>query len=389
MIFVILYAFLCFFLIDTSFDFPIFFAVLLAISIVSGIAHIILFTAAVCSDAKRKGLGARIVWTVLTFILGFPAGMFYALFTFKAGKYEDSKRNNKNIKLSAAAVVLMLIFAIGSTGFVHSKTNYDYTHFSKYEITYKNSDGEDVVYDKMGNAYTREEYENFKYYGRDGKTYTIIIDYDIFSNVPEIYGVRSTESDKDYTEFDMYDFFIDRDGYLVMVPDNEFEYSSLGVRYDDEQNIYYDISSVYWTPDGEMLFVGNEDLSKITYQDILTQAQLDSQTQRENNIDDFFGFFERSDWEYMPYHCTEDFWSEYFDGNAVAGLESAELIQITEQGTYENDKDRYYIIANAKCRPAKGSALYDGNSEYITLRLRLVFEYDEYEWKPSEISVLT
>lgn len=380
-----------FFSIDESFDFGIPYILAFAGIILAGLAHIITLTKAVGDDAKRKKLGARIIWTILTFLFGFPAGAFYALFTFKAGKYEERKDNRKNIILVIISIVLMLAFAIGATSFMRIRTNYEYTHFPKFMTTYKNSDGEDVLYDRMGVAYTREEYEDFKYYDRDGKIYTPVFDYDIFSNVPEIYGVKDAQSNKEYTEFDMYDFFIDRDGYLVIAPDNEFEHSSLGVAYNSEQNICYDISFVDWTPDGEMIFAGGDDLTKITYQDIVAQEEKDRQTQRDDDIKySFFNLFKESDWEYLQYHCTEDFWTEYFDGSSVSGLESAELIAITEQGTAYNDESKYYVIANANCKPAKNSTLYDYKNAYRTLRLKVVFDYDEdnSEWKASEISVL-
>lgn len=380
-----------FFSIDESFDFGIPYILAFAGIILAGLAHIITLTKAVGDDAKRKKLGARIIWTILTFLFGFPAGAFYALFTFKAGKYEERKDNRKNIILVIISIVLMFAFAIGATSFMRIRTNYEYTHFPKFMTTYKNSDGEDVLYDRMGVAYTREEYEDFKYYDRDGKIYTPVFDYDIFSNVPEIYGVKDAQNNKEYTEFDMYDFFIDRDGYLVIAPDNEFEYSSLGVAYNSEQNICYDISFVDWTPDGEMIFAGGDDLTKITYQDIVAQEEKDRQTQRDDDIKySFFNLFKESDWEYLQYHCTEDFWTEYFDGSSVSGLESAELIAITEQGTAYNDESKYYVIANANCKPAKSSTLYDYKNAYRTLRLKVVFDYDEdnSEWKASEISVL-
>ncbi|MDE5985266.1 MAG: hypothetical protein K2H13_08440 [Eubacterium sp.] len=386
MLFVILIILLItFFGIDESFDFGIQYTLALAGIIITGLAHIITLTKAVSSDAKRKNLGAKIIWTILTFLFGFPAGVFYALFTFKAGKYEERKDNRKNIILVIISIVLMFAFAIGTTSFMRIRTNYEYTHFPKFMTTYKNSDGEDVIYDKTGIAYTREEYESFKYYNRDGKTYTPVFDYDIFSNVPEIYGVKCTESNEEITEFDMYDFFIDRDGYLVIAPDNEFEYSSLGVAYNSEQNICYYISTVDWTPDGEMIFANGEDLSKITYQDIVEQKEKDRQSQRDDDIKySFFNLFKKGDWEYLQYHCTDDFWDEYFDGSSVSGLESAELIDITEQGTAYNDESKYYIIANAKCKSSNKS------SQYKILKLKVVFDYDKdySEWKASEITVL-
>lgn len=380
-------AFAIFLGIDESFGFGILFIAALAGIIIAGLAHIMTLTTAVYRDAKRKKLGARIIWTIFTFLFGLPAGIFYALFTFKAGKYEERKDNRKNIILVIISIVLMFAFTFGTSAFMTARESYEKTHFSKYMTTYKNSDGEDVIYDKMGIAYTREEYDNFKYYDRNGKTYTPVFDYDVFSNIPEINGVQCIETGEEFTEYDYYDFFIDKDGYLVITNDDTFEYSALGVSYDSDKNIYYYLSSVEWSPDGEMVFNTDDNLSKITYQDILDKGKEDKASDLENEIYCFFDFYKDSDWEMIQYRCTKEFMDKHFDGETLCGFKSAQLVETLNEGYYDNNEDKYYVTAKLKCRPAEGTELYDADNKYITLKATVIFEYEVGENSFEEWSV--
>lgn len=382
--------FIIFLGIDESFEFGLQFITALAGITIAGLAHIVLLTAAVCSDAERKKLGARIIWTILTFFFGLPAGIFYALFTFKAGKYEERKNNSKNIILVIISIVLMFAFTVGSSAFINARKNYEQSHFSKYEITYKNSDGEDVIYDKKGNAYTREQIDNFKYYSRDGMTYTPVFEYDVFCSYPEIYGVQCIETGEEFTEYNYYDFFIDKDGYLIIVHDDELEYSALGVNYDSDKNIYYYLSSVYWLPDGEIIFSCDDDLSKITYQDIINKEKEDKASDLENEIYCFFEFYKDSDWEMIQYRCSKEFMNSYFDGKALYGFKSAQLLETIDEGYADDNK--YYVNAKLKCKPAESSEFYNADSKYVILNATIIFEYDAdensfEEWSVTQITI--
>ena len=241
---------------------------------IAGAAHLILLTTAVNRDANRKKLGARVVWTVLSFLFGVPVGLLYALFTFKAGKYENMEDNKKNVIRTVLSVLLLIIWTAGSVMLIKYSDDYPRTHFINQKITYENEAGEDVIYDKMGNSYNFTESQDFRYYDREGNIYQAIshIDYDRFTyDDIDIKGYKCIENQKEYRYDQGYDFCIDSDGYFIILPDdNEFEYSDLGVYYDKNKNIYYCPGYCYWTPDGNLKYTHDAfEYDKITYQDIL------------------------------------------------------------------------------------------------------------------------
>lgn len=374
-----------FFVIDTNFNFGILFALLLALVIITGIAHIITVTIAVYHDAKKKQVGAKIIWTILTFLFGFPITLLYMAFTLKCVKHNNSNKEKKSLIFSIISICLMIVFIISANEFVIERNTYETTHFTKNDIVYKNNDGNDVVYDKMGNAYTREEMDNFKYYTKNGKSYTPIWDYDIFSNVPEIDTLICNE---DGTEQDSY-YFIDKDGYLVITNyEDEFKHSSLGVAYKDEV-IYYYLSSCFWTPEGELTFnYNNGDYDKITYNDIINKSNEEKQLYLEDTIRVFFEYFNESDWESISYQCASELMNNHFNGKALLNLESVELIKKLDEGYIDNDKNRYYLTSIVKCKPNENSNLYDTDNEYVTTELTIILEYntERYEdWIVSEI----
>lgn len=229
------------------------------------IAHIVTLALAVKKRGERKDMASSWIWAILTFIFGLPAAILFAFFTGGIKDYEKKKRKNNSAVITLISFTLLAVSIIGAIASGLYSEYYVSTHFPSEYIYYVDAEGKQVIYDKTGNAYTREEEENFKYYSRDGKTYSSILHYDLFDSEPTTDGYSCIEDCKEYYTYE-YDFAIDRDGYLVMFPENELEYE-LGVLYDKNGNIYYYEGNCYWTPDGELIIA--DELEKITYQDIL------------------------------------------------------------------------------------------------------------------------
>lgn len=234
---------------DYNYDFLTYALTILAS--VAAIAHVFLLTAAVSNDAKRKSLNSRIVWTFLTFVFGLPVAVLYALFTFKAGKYSNRKENKKTISSGVTAILLFAIFCFGSDGVIECMRNYESTHFPAYIETYKNSDGEEFIYDKMGNTYTFEESKNFKYYDRNGNSYISVTYTPMFSSESGIDYLQCVETNQRYDEMD-YDFYIDKNGYLILDKyDDETIYDEN--YYDENYDSYYNANYCSWTSDGKLI----------------------------------------------------------------------------------------------------------------------------------------
>jgi hypothetical protein len=243
---------------------------------VVGVAHVILITVAVARDTAVKKLSAKWVWGILTFIGGLPIALFYAMFTHHAGKYNDEKGKRKNIICAILSVLLCVVFVAGMVLCFKYSTYYENTNFPNYIVCFENSKGEKVIYDKMGNEYTAQEKYDIKYYDREGNSYSPDWHYGLFSSVPDIHDFINDKTGEIYTPDNIdygYNYYIDKDGYLVVIPDDEIGYSTLGVYYTDNGDIYYSYDDCYWLPDGNLEFYGDCDYSKITYDEILNYSE--------------------------------------------------------------------------------------------------------------------
>ena len=239
------------------------------ILILAYIAHIILLTIAVGRSAGKRCLSSDWIWALLTFIFGLPVAILFAIFIIGIESNGSKKEKGSPALIALISFTLLAASMIGTIVTGMFTEYYTSSHFSEEYIYYESEDGQQVIYDKMGNAYTRAKSKNFKYYDRDGNTYTVIWDYDTFDRDPYLHGLKRIEDGKEYEYYYYeYDLAIDPDGYIVIFPYEELEYSSIGCLYDKDGNIYYYPESCYWTPDGELIF-SDDELDGITYQDVL------------------------------------------------------------------------------------------------------------------------
>lgn len=239
------------------------------ILILAYIAHIILLTIAVGKSAGKRCMSSDWIWALLTFIFGLPVAIVFAIFIIGIESNKNKKEDSSPAVIALISFTLLAASIIGLIVTGMFTEYYTSSHFSEEYIYYETEDGKQVIYDKMGNAYTREQTKHFKYYDRDGKTYTVIWNYDTFDRDSYLYALKRTENGKEYEYYHYeYDLAIDSDGYVVIFPYDALEYSPIGCLYDENENIYYNPESCYWTPDGKLIF-NNEELDEITYQDIL------------------------------------------------------------------------------------------------------------------------
>ncbi|MDE5671230.1 MAG: hypothetical protein K2I14_07195, partial [Eubacterium sp.] len=233
------------------------------------IAHIYLLALTVKRSAQKKGLASDWTWAILTFVFGIPAAIIFAFFAGGIDDNENKKVKNNSAVLTSISFTLLAASIIGTICTGMFSEYYTSSHFPTEHPYYVTEDGQKVIYDKMGNAYTREQAETFKYYDRNGKTYVPIWHYGLFASEPDVHEYNCIEDGKVYDEFE-YNLVIDSDGYFVIFPDDVLEFSmgDLYDYYDKNGNIYFYPERCNWTPDGELDF-DTEAFDKMTYQDIL------------------------------------------------------------------------------------------------------------------------
>lgn len=238
---------------------PAFTAVIIA-SIVLFFLHIILLTSAVVKNASSNKIGAKRIWGVLTFAIGIPGALFYAIFTHKARKVKSTKSNINIAVLSFASLFLCAILFC-TVSFIDSNENIAF--FSDYDVTYVNDNGDKVIYDKIGNEYTAVQKNEILYYDKNGNSYVAYSDseYDGESSF-DADGYMCIESNEKYSFSDEVQCYIDQNGYINILNTDELNYSDIGVYYDDDKNIYYEVYLCYWTPDGELTFSDTNEILK-------------------------------------------------------------------------------------------------------------------------------
>lgn len=348
---------------STSYSVPALYFIVWTLIMAAGILHLILLTCAVYSDAKEKKLSSKRMWTILAFLLDIPAAVIYAIFTFKSAKNTNKKTNIKNIVLCVLSVLLLLIFTFGIQRADAHFSKYYVEHFDNSFVTFKNENNEDVIYDKMGIAYTLSEAENMTYYDRDGNSYRGIF-YD--DEIHSYSSYKCVEDGKEYPYND-YDFLIDKDGYIVILSnDSDIYYCNMGVYYDDEKNIYYYIEDCYWTPDGELVFNEYyEDLDKITYEQILNFNETEKKEEAVLTVERFFSNINDSDWDLIEYCCDSDFIERYIDDKQFLGFKSAEILKTVDVGYVDSNKNKYFV-----------TVLIIGNPGIATKTLTFTLDYD-------------
>jgi len=243
------------------------FCIIAVILAVVGFEHLVLLSKAVRTDAKDKKLNAGTIWSIFTFLTGLPCWIVYALFTFRAGGNKSSRKNRRTVCVS---ILLLAVFISGSYALLDCSNKYTETHFSTNVATYKNAEGEDIVYDKMGNTYTFDEMNKFRYYDRDGNAYYTYDYYTSFGDIPKIDSLKCIETGEKYAMEEIYYCYIDKEGYLVIFsPDGEILNSNAEYQNDDE---FYDLGFCSWSPDGELIIEDDEytdNSIKYTYNEIL------------------------------------------------------------------------------------------------------------------------
>lgn len=120
-----------------------------------------------------------------------------------------------------------------------------FTSCKKADEPSDNKNGDTVYYDKNAVAY--DKMEDVKYYDKDGNVYLLSIGEDY---MPDYISQSTGEK---YNGFDCY---IDEDGYFVYDNNSSFKLKNgtVSVYNDSQGNTYYQIASVKWDSNGNMLY---------------------------------------------------------------------------------------------------------------------------------------
>lgn len=225
-------------------------------------AYILLFVlyrigASLCVyyDAKSREDSIANIWGVLTFLFGMVSVIIFLVLR-KKNTEKDAyafKKFKSSIVFLVFVFVLVLVYAFGvypkASSYLKSLESSDFK-YSGSDVVYYEADGENVAYDKMGNAYTYENYyDDFKYYTKDGLTYGRYCDEDDESI--DNAGYICYETNQKYSDghFD-YDFFIGEDGYLyVYEGGTQCEEWNIYSPDEDEMNDF-----IFYTKDGMIMY---------------------------------------------------------------------------------------------------------------------------------------
>lgn len=111
------------------------------------------------------------------------------------------------------------------------------------ETTYPQTSS--VLYDRNGTEYAEKSQVN--YYDADGNIYHFTMDQETY--LPSFVDAKTGE------KYDAFFCYISEDGYLVMDFDHKIDLNegSTDTYHDDEGNTYYDISTVEWDKDGNLV----------------------------------------------------------------------------------------------------------------------------------------
>lgn len=122
------------------------------------------------------------------------------------------------------------------------------------EIGYSAEISAQKAVEHMGDADKRNQ---FRYYDRNGNSYMAVTSLPLFNEITEIDSLQCIETNAQYVIYDDYQFYIDKDGYLIITPnENDIAYNDSGAYCDSDGNIYYNIEDCYWTPDGRLITAG-------------------------------------------------------------------------------------------------------------------------------------
>lgn len=213
-------------------------------------------------ECQRRDTENTTVWCVLTAVFGLLCALTLICFVPKINKEAKNKKGIiilLSMVMAVAIMVLVIIF-----GYIPAQEKADefeqnnFTQDDKYSfVLFQNDNGEYIVYDKMGKAYTMQDYnKGFMYYTKDGDayiTYHEIADAEEYYR--EAYGIKNVETGEKI-EFGSFgkDYFIGEDGYLYIF--DELEQCKSWNIYspdDDEMNDY-----VYYTKDGMIMYSDND-----------------------------------------------------------------------------------------------------------------------------------
>lgn len=228
----------------------------------------------VYKECDYRETDSKKLWTIFTACIGFIGAVTFACFVPKS-------KNKSNKKMSVASVVIFSAIIIGCvlyTCFFVIPAYNDYeieeqSSFNYDDVTYKDENGNEIIYDKMGISYTFDEYiEGYRWYDRDGSSYVAILD----ESECQI-GFKCVESGEEFTDgvLGEYSCYIDKEGYLcifdfydnnlcIYMPDDIGD----AVYFDNNSHLYYHPDDVSYDKGGNIVFSDYYFLKDLKYSDI-------------------------------------------------------------------------------------------------------------------------
>lgn len=241
--------------------------------LIFGIAFNLLFAFAVYYDASSRNIVSKKMWGILTFFCSWIAAIIYLFFSNTNGE-----RNKSEKRKSVLLFILSLIVIVCNVCYcefvlfpANEKAANSFSGGTSL-VYYTDENGNEVIYDKMGNTYTYEQWieDGIRYYDRQGKVYKCTTD--------SIVCIDTNESTE--TLFGDKEFFIDEQGYVVEFesdeqcetwniycdPNNDMGLDSL--YYSKDGRLLYNLSDCQWDENGNLVFDAAYTYKDFRYEDI-------------------------------------------------------------------------------------------------------------------------
>lgn len=252
----------------------------IAVTAVLLIALRVLLTVGVKKECDCRETDSKALWTVLTAVIGFISAVTFACFV---PKKEKRSKGSALILVSIIALIIstaLFISFVTVPAYINMDNDSEPKFYSD-DVTYKDENGDKIVYDKMGNTYTAEEYYNsFKWYDEKGNSYIQdneeADDYGFGNHyfqcveTGEKYYDSGNDWDSDYS------IYVNDKGYLCIFEylTDELSIYDIGgdsmycVYFDNKGSLYYYPDDVYFDENGNVVFNKYSLFNDFKYSDI-------------------------------------------------------------------------------------------------------------------------
>ncbi len=235
------------------------------------IIYRIIFAQFVYKSAKSKSVNNEKLWGIISFFLGLVGIVIFLFYNNKKYDVYSKKLLLSKWMISFGACIVLCLFLIPLHNYEVEEWEYNSNETKCSKVVFKNENGDNVFYDKVGNEYlvsnSKFDYDgidyNFKYYSENGDIY--FYDYDLTDSNDEPKYLCNETGDIIFSD----NAYINSDGYLTeqnydTLTEHEICDDPYKAVYLCGDDLYYNPYDCSWDSDGNLVFK-NDLLNEFTY----------------------------------------------------------------------------------------------------------------------------